>query len=84
MRRTHPLGEYGTIRQTARRSGFGERAVREAVRRGELALYTVAGSWPRIRWSDFEAWAAAHAVRPSSRAEAIVGRILEREDRRAG
>jgi hypothetical protein len=47
-----------TVPELARRSGVDVKALRGAVRRGELrASYPgERETWPRVRWADFEAW----------------------------
>ena len=59
-------GEYITIRQTNRQYGFGERCWRKAVADGELTLYQLPGSWPRLRRSDVEAYIERRRIDPPS------------------
>ena len=47
--------DFITVPEAARRTGLGLRQFRRAVRDGELATYSV-GDWPRLRWSQVEAW----------------------------
>lgn len=49
------MAEILTVEEVARRSKLGEKAVRNAIRRGELRASKLCGRW-RIREKDYEAW----------------------------
>lgn len=57
-----------TVEDVARLSGFGPKAVRKAIARGELRGRKLCGRW-RIREEDYEAWVEAAAFVPSAAAE---------------
>jgi excisionase family DNA binding protein len=88
MRRANTDAEFLTIRQAARRSGIGDRPLRRAAKTGEIPVYKRDGTWPRLRWTEVRAWIEGQRVpvaRVTSHAEAVVERVLAREEsRRAG
>jgi excisionase family DNA binding protein len=49
------VAEILTVEEVAGRSKLGEKAVRNAIRRGELRASKLCGRW-RIRERDYEAW----------------------------
>lgn len=49
------MAEILTVEEVARRSKLGEKAVRNAIRRGELRASKLCGRW-RIRETDYEDW----------------------------
>ncbi len=71
--------DFPTVRKAAERARIGERAIRAAVRRGELALYRPDGTWPRIYWPELVSWVRASRVRATPHAEARLAEVLERE-----
>lgn len=71
--------ECGTVRQWCKRAGYPERPVRAAIRRGEIPVIEVPGSWDRIRWADFEAWLRSHTAKRTTHAQKRVAELLERE-----
>ena len=58
-----------TVAEVARRSKFGEKAVRNAIKRGELRAYKLCGQW-RIRDDDYEEWVEGSKYVPASAAVA--------------
>ncbi len=67
-----------TVRETAKRVGMGERAIRRAIERGELNLYRLPATWPRLRWTDVELWIQSFKVVTNPRASARVREICSR------
>lgn len=57
-----------TVEEVATRSGFGPKAVRKAIRRGELRAHNLCGRW-RIREEDYDAWVDAATFVPSALVE---------------
>ena len=55
-----PGPEFATVAQSARRLGIGVKALRGAIRRGEVRTYrlgTMSGGRPRVRVDEVRAWA---------------------------
>ena len=72
----------GTIPQVAQRYGLGVKLVRAGVKSGDLPAHFPAGTaWPRVFYSDAEAWIRRARARPTAHAEARVAEVLEREAR---
>jgi excisionase family DNA binding protein len=64
------VAEILTVNELAQRSKLGEKAVRNAIRRGELRASKLCGRW-RIRESDYEAWVEAGTYVPLRRTAAL-------------
>lgn len=60
-----------TVEDVAGRSGFGPKAVRSAITRGELPAHKLCGRW-RIREEDYGQWLERSRYVPSAVAEAEV------------
>lgn len=69
-----------TLPRAARRFGVSQKALRRAVKDGELAAYQIGDRWYRVRPEAVEAWIRSKRVpTPSALVEARVLRVLERE-----
>jgi hypothetical protein len=73
--------DYLTVRGVARRLGLGEKPIRAAIRRGELMVHAIPGTWPRLYWPQVEAWARSKRAPATSHAEARLREVLDREER---
>jgi len=60
---------------------FGERPIRRAIRKGEIATFRPAGTWPRHRWGDALKWLRQSRVPTTDHA---AGRVAELEARENG
>ncbi len=69
---------WPTVRASAKRAGMGERAIRSAIQRGELTLYRIPNTWPRLHWPDVETWMRSFRVVVDQRADARVREICAR------
>lgn len=68
-----PGPEFATVEQAARRLGIGSKALRAAVQRGDVRVYTLgtpAGGRPRVHVPEVREWALGTAVDPHARARA--------------
>lgn len=66
-----PAPEFVTVAEASRRMGIGEKALRSAVRRGEVrafALGTAGRGRPRVRLAEVREWAMGTVFDPQSRA----------------
>ena len=57
------VAEILTVKELAWRSKLSEKAVRNAIRRGELRASKLCGRW-RIRETDYESWVDAATYAP--------------------
>jgi len=75
----HPAGM--SARQVARRLGVAPDLILREIRAGRLTAYRVGQRRLLIPWARVEEWLEAHRIRPTAHAEAVVERVLAREER---
>ena len=70
---------FGTLPEAARRYGIGLRTLRRAARVGAFPLYSAETTWPRVCFSEVEAWVRSTRIVPTAAVEARVAEVLDRE-----
>jgi hypothetical protein len=73
--------EYGTLPQAARRFSIGLKRLRQCAVEGRFPVYTGETAWPRVKFSEVEAWLRSTRISVSDHARSRVDEILEREGR---
>jgi len=76
------LTEFPTVRMAAARLRVGEKVLRAEIKRGEIPLYRLPGSWPRVHWPEVIARFRALRVRPTNAVAKRVDEAIRREDAR--
>jgi len=71
--------EAYTVPELGRLTGIGPKRLRRAIASGALPAYTASSAWPRVLWSDFEAWLRSTRVPSNDHAQARVRAVLQRE-----
>jgi len=60
--------EYETLPQVARRLGIGIKTLRRAAKEGAIPVYYAGTSWPRVKFTEAEAWLRSTRAKPRARA----------------
>jgi hypothetical protein len=70
---------WGTIPQAARRFGIGVKQLRKRAAEGAFPIYTGGTAWPRVKFTEVEAWLRSTRVPVTRHALRRVEEVLARE-----
>ncbi len=71
--------KYGTLPEAARYFGLSPKTLRRRAEEGAFPIYYAGGSWPRVDFTEVEAWLRSTSAAPTSHAERRVAQVIERE-----
>ena len=71
--------EYGTLPEAARRFSIGLKKLRRRGAEGCFPVYTGETTWPRVKFSEVEAWLRSTRIPVSNHARARVEERLQHE-----